>query len=58
MAFRSLALVVWLVLFTAAVTAFVVGYEQPTLRERYGASYDAYRRTVPAVIPRLRQRTR
>jgi len=57
-AFRSVALVVWLALFTAAVTAFVVGYEQPTLRARYGASYDAYRRMVPAVIPRLRQRTR
>ena len=24
----------------------------------YGASYDAYRRAVPAVVPRLRQRTR
>jgi protein-S-isoprenylcysteine O-methyltransferase Ste14 len=54
--FRSLPLVVWLALFTAAVTVFVVGYEQPTLRERYGASYEAYRRSVPAVVPRLRRR--
>ena len=45
---------VWLALFTLAVTLFVVGYEQPTLRERYGASYDAYCRSVPAVVPRLR----
>jgi protein-S-isoprenylcysteine O-methyltransferase Ste14 len=58
LAFRSGALVVWLVLFTVAVTAFVAAYEQPTLQERYGASYDEYRRTVPAVFPRLRQRTR
>ena len=53
LAFRSLSLVVWLALFTVAVTVFVVAYEQPTLRERYGASYDAYCRSVPAVVPRL-----
>jgi protein-S-isoprenylcysteine O-methyltransferase Ste14 len=58
LAFRSLALVVWLALFTVAVTVFVVAYEQPTLRQRYGASYDAYCRRVPAVVPRLRQRSR
>jgi protein-S-isoprenylcysteine O-methyltransferase Ste14 len=58
LALRSLSLVVWLALFTAAVTVFVVAYEQPTLRGRYGASYDAYSRGVPAVVPRLRQRTR
>jgi protein-S-isoprenylcysteine O-methyltransferase Ste14 len=52
LAFRSGALVVWLVLFAVAVTVFVAGYEQPTLRERYGASYDAYCRKVPAVVPR------
>jgi protein-S-isoprenylcysteine O-methyltransferase Ste14 len=50
--------VVWLGLFTLAVTAFVVGYEQPTLQARYGASYEAYRRRVPAVVPRLPRRTR
>lgn len=55
LAFRSVPLVVWLAIFTAAVTAFVVGYEQPTLRARYGASYDAYCRSVPAVVPRLRR---
>jgi protein-S-isoprenylcysteine O-methyltransferase Ste14 len=52
LAFRSLALVVWLALFTAAVAVFVVAYEQPTLRERYGAAYDDYCRRVPAVVPR------
>jgi protein-S-isoprenylcysteine O-methyltransferase Ste14 len=56
LAFRSVPLVVWLAVFTVAVTVFVVGYEQPTLRERYGASYEAYRRSVPAVVPRLRPR--
>jgi protein-S-isoprenylcysteine O-methyltransferase Ste14 len=58
LAFRSLALVIWLALFTLSVTIFVVAYEQPTLRARYGASYDAYCRSVPAVVPRLRRRTR
>ena len=57
LAFRSLSLVVWLALFTAAVTVFVVAYEQPMLRARYGASYDAYCRSVPALVPRLRLRT-
>src|SRR4051812_48214434 len=70
LAFRSLSLVVWLALFTLAVTVFVVAYEQPTLRARYGASYDApyrarygasydaYWRSVPAVVPRPRQHAR
>ena len=58
LAFRSLSLVVWLALFTVAVTVFVVAYEQPTLRARYGPSYDAYCRSVPAVVPRLHRRTR
>jgi protein-S-isoprenylcysteine O-methyltransferase Ste14 len=56
LAFRSLALVVWLALFTAAVTVFVLAYEQPTLRARYGASYDAYCRSVSAVVPRPHRR--
>ncbi len=56
--FRSLALGLWLALFTVAVTVFVIVYEQPTLRSRYGASYDAYCRSVPAVVPRPRSRRR
>jgi len=58
LAFRSLSLVVWLALFTVAVTVFVVTYEQPTLRARYGASYDVYCRSVPAVMPRLHRLSR
>ena len=57
-AFRSVGLVVWLALFGAAVTVFVVAYEQPTLRARYSASYDAYCRRVPAFVPRRRRRGR
>jgi protein-S-isoprenylcysteine O-methyltransferase Ste14 len=37
----------------ATVTAFVYGYEQPTLARRYGTRYEAYRRAVPGWWPRL-----
>jgi protein-S-isoprenylcysteine O-methyltransferase Ste14 len=42
--------------FLVAVTmaAFTRYYEEPTLQRRFGARYDAYRRHVPAWIPRLR----
>lgn len=36
----------------AAFVAFVRGYEEPTLRRRYGAKYDSYRRAVPGWWPR------
>jgi protein-S-isoprenylcysteine O-methyltransferase Ste14 len=48
------ALAVWLAAFCAAVAAFVHGYEEPVLLERYGEQYEAYRRAVPAWRPRLR----
>ncbi len=37
-----------------AFSAFVRGYEEPTLSRRYGAEYEAYRRAVPRWWPRLR----
>src|SRR5207247_2783909 len=44
-------LVVALLLFTAG-TAVRVHYEERLLRARHGAEFDAYRRRVPAVLPR------
>ena len=38
----------------AATASFARWYEEPTLAERYGAGYEAYRRAVPAWWPRLR----
>ena len=38
----------------AAFAAFVHWYEEPTLQRQFGADYDAYRRAVPAWIPRRR----
>jgi protein-S-isoprenylcysteine O-methyltransferase Ste14 len=47
-----------LLLYAAALwlisAAFVRWYEEPTLRRRFGADYEAYRRAVPAWWPRLR----
>ena len=37
----------------AATAAFVRGYEEPTLANRFGAAYQEYRRAVPAWRPRL-----
>jgi protein-S-isoprenylcysteine O-methyltransferase Ste14 len=36
----------------AAVVLFVRAYEEPTLRRRFGESYEEYRRAVPAWWPR------
>jgi protein-S-isoprenylcysteine O-methyltransferase Ste14 len=49
-------LLLYLAAFAAAVYAFVRGYEEPTLADRYGAEYERYRREVPGWIPRLSRR--
>lgn len=46
-------LLAYLVVYCAAVASFVQWYEQPTLLRRFGASYERYRRAVPAWWPRL-----
>jgi protein-S-isoprenylcysteine O-methyltransferase Ste14 len=46
-------LVVYAAVFWAIVATFVRLYEEPTLAERYGAQYAAYRRAVRAWWPRL-----
>jgi protein-S-isoprenylcysteine O-methyltransferase Ste14 len=43
---------------TAAVALFVRFYEEPTLRNMFGADYDEYCRNVPRWIPRLHAWTR
>jgi protein-S-isoprenylcysteine O-methyltransferase Ste14 len=47
-------LLVYAAVVGAAMAAFVHGYEEPTLGERFGVGYEAYRRAVPAWVPRLR----
>jgi protein-S-isoprenylcysteine O-methyltransferase Ste14 len=51
---RSTPLVWWWLAFLVAVVGFVKLYEEPTLREQFGASYDRYRSHVPGWLPRLR----
>jgi protein-S-isoprenylcysteine O-methyltransferase Ste14 len=44
-------LVYWAIWFTAA-NLFVIGYEEPTLRRRFGGSYDRYAKEVGRWLPR------
>jgi protein-S-isoprenylcysteine O-methyltransferase Ste14 len=53
LAFASLAVLIYGVILFATVHAFVTLYEEPTLRDSYGASYDVYVAAVPRWIPRL-----
>jgi len=45
-------LFVWAAVFAVAVVAFVRGYEERTLRRRFGEEYERYRRAVPGWWPR------
>lgn len=47
-------LLVYAAVVAAACVAFVLGYEQPALRRRFGAQYEAYQRAVPGWWPRWR----
>jgi protein-S-isoprenylcysteine O-methyltransferase Ste14 len=49
----SVVLLVYAAVAWGVTAAFVHYYEEPTLARRYGAQYEAYRRAVPAWIPRL-----
>jgi protein-S-isoprenylcysteine O-methyltransferase Ste14 len=48
------SLLIYAMAFALAVSAFVRGYEEPTLARRFGEQYEAYRRHVPRWRPRLR----
>jgi protein-S-isoprenylcysteine O-methyltransferase Ste14 len=48
------ALLLYALAFMFAVASFVRLYEEPTLRKRFGAEYDEYRRAVPGWLPRVR----
>ena len=51
--FASVGVAIWLVAFVAAVTSFVMVYEEPTLRRTYGVQYDVYSRAVHRWMPRV-----
>src|ERR1039458_6579074 len=52
--FRSTQLVAYAISVGFCVQLFIVFYEEPTLRKKFGASYQEYCRAVPRWIPRLR----
>ncbi len=52
--FGSVPLVMWAALFAGINVTFIPLFEEPRLAERFGASYEEYRRHVPRWIPRSR----
>ena len=54
--FASGLLLAYGVVVALAVHTFVVGYEEPTLRQKFGASYDVYAAEVPRWVPRAPRR--
>jgi len=51
---RSRALLVYWIIWFAAVNLFVIGYEEPTLRRRFGVSYERYTQQVGRWLPTFR----
>jgi protein-S-isoprenylcysteine O-methyltransferase Ste14 len=54
LALASPAVGVYALVVAAAVHALIVRREEPALRARFGAAWDAYAREVPRWVPRLR----
>jgi protein-S-isoprenylcysteine O-methyltransferase Ste14 len=52
--FGSTALLAWWALFLAVNAVWFPLVEEPGLRRRFGADYEAYRAAVPRWLPRLR----
>lgn len=50
--FRSAAPAKWAAAFFAGAALFVLLYEEPALRRKFGAEYKEYCRRVPRWIPR------
>jgi protein-S-isoprenylcysteine O-methyltransferase Ste14 len=55
---RSVALALYWAVWFAGANIFVLWYEEPALRRRFGSSYDEYTQQVGRWIPRLQKRAR
>jgi protein-S-isoprenylcysteine O-methyltransferase Ste14 len=51
---RSRSLLIYWALWFVGVNLFVIGYEEPTLRNRFGAAYERYTKAVGRWLPRFR----
>ena len=51
--YQAPILLVYVVVFWALVHAFVLLYEEPALRRKFGTEYEEYLRRVPRWLPRL-----
>ena len=49
----NLTAIAWACVVVLGVALFVVFYEQPTLRKKFGTDYKEYCRNVPPWIPRI-----
>ena len=47
-------LLIYAALVFLAFNSFVIFYEEPNLKQRFGAAYESYRQRVPRWIPRLK----
>jgi protein-S-isoprenylcysteine O-methyltransferase Ste14 len=52
---QTTALLLYCAGWFVAVNLFVIGYEEPVLRHKFGASYERYTESVGRWIPRLRR---
>ncbi len=55
---HSVALAIYWVVWFAGANIFVLCYEEPALRRRFGSSYDEYTQRVGRWIPRFQKRAR
>jgi protein-S-isoprenylcysteine O-methyltransferase Ste14 len=55
---RSTGLLTYWAIWFLGVNLFVIGFEEPTLRRQFGASYERYAATVPRWLPTLGRRRR
>ena len=49
---QSVEMLVYMLFFFTAATAFVIGFEEPYLRQQFGTSYEEYTRRVGRWLPK------